>query len=82
MITVTITGIEWETEKYVDCTYLHVGKYPGILAEAELRGRVDRDVGDVPVVVHQITRVLTSDVGVQGRKLVNFRVSVSFRFST
>lgn len=66
----------------LDCTYLHVGKYPGILTEAELRGRVDGDVGDVPVVVHQVTRVPTPDVGVQGGKLVNFRVSMSFGFST
>ena len=52
------------------------------MAEAELRGRVDGDAGDVSVVVDQVTHVLTSDDRVQGRKLVNFRVSMSFRFST
>ena len=66
----------------IKCTDLHVGKDPGILAEAELRGRVDGDMGDVSVVVHQVTHVPTGDLGVQGRKLVNFRVSMSFRFST
>ena len=48
------------------CTDLHVGKDPGIVAEAELRGRVDGDVGDVPVVVHQVTHVPGGNIGVQG----------------
>ena len=65
--------------KYTD---LHVGKDPGILAEAELRGRVDGHAGDVPVVVDQVTHVHTGEVRVQGRKLVKLGVSMSFRFST